>query len=216
MKDIIIVGTGGLAAEVTEYINNNRQHNLSLYQYQIKGYLSISSKDFKKYKFEKPLLGDERTYTLGPNDYVIIAIGIQEIRNKVIDILNKKNAEFINLIHHTVLVGANTNIGLGNIIAPYCIVGPNVSIGDFNILNYHTTVAHGCSIGSNNVFSPNVRVAGHARIDNNNFFGTSSNILPNMSIGSENKIKAGGTVDQNIANRSFFFPDIKNKSMTIF
>lgn len=215
MRDIIIVGTGGFAAEVTEYVTDNCR-NIHSYGYQLKGYLDVSDKNLKRYKFEKPSLGDEEAYNPDENDYFLVAIGIHSIRNKIINILKEKRARFMNFIHHTCLISSTSELGQGNIICPYCAIGPNVKIGNHNIINYYSIISHDSVIGDNNIFSPNSIVTSSVNIKNSNFFGSAVTILPSVTIGSNIKVQAGITVDTNINNNSFYFTQSKNTAKTIF
>ena len=55
MKDIYIIGTGGFASEVTEYILDNSE-------YRIKGYFDINEMDHKKYRYQAPFLTNEKNF----------------------------------------------------------------------------------------------------------------------------------------------------------
>jgi len=217
LKNIILVGTGGFAAEIVEYIHSNQKH-LEDFDYAIKGFLDINDKNHTHYGFSYPLLGSEINYTIDANDVFILCIGeieLMEIRKKIVTTLELKGATFINLIHHTVNVPNSTVLGEGNIIAPFSVIGPNSTIGDFNAINYHSSVAHDSSIGNYNILSPSTTITGWVNVGSMNFFGTSTSVIPSINIGDFNKIQSGVIVEKNIKDGSFVFSSSKTKQMIL-
>ena len=215
MKKVYIIGTGGFAAELTEYINDNNKLN-TLEQIVIEGYFDINDKNYQHYNFQSPFLGDEKNYSFPENSILYIAIGDNNIRKKIIQFFEGKNIIFENFIHHTCIISSSAKYGKGNIFCPHVIIGPKTILGDFNLVNYKTAIPHDCTVGSHNIFSPNVNITGYSTIVNNNFFGTSSTVLPNIQIGNNNKIQAGVTVLKNISNNNIVFTTNLMKNMVIY
>ncbi len=213
MKKVYIIGTGGLAAELTQYIfDNNKIKNEII----IEGYLDIDKVNYKKYKYEAPYLGNEKIFSFPKGSIVYIAIGDNLIRNKVVESLKDKDIVYENFIHHTCIIANDIKIGIGNMLCPNTIIAPNTIIGNHNLVNFHSSIAHDCVIGDANVLSPNVQIMGYCQIGNNNFFGVSSGIIPSVSINNNNKIQAGVIVDKKIDDNSFFFTTTKTKKMIIY
>jgi len=213
MKNIYIIGTGGFAAELTEYIlDNNKQGNVL----SIAGYFDIDDKNHKIYKFEAPFLGKEKEYDFPKESILYLAIGDNSIRKHIIDYFKDKDVVFENFIHHSCLIASSAKLGTGNILCPHIIIGPNTILGDYNLLNYKTAIPHDCHLGNQNVFSPNVNITGYTTIGSNNFFGISSSALPDIHIGNNNKIQAGVTVDKKITNDNIVFTMNKIKTMVLY
>jgi len=217
MKNIIIVGTGGFAAEILEYIHANQKF-VDNFDYIVKGFLDINDKNHKHYGFEYPLLGDETNYIIDENDVFILGIGeieLMEVRKKIVNTLKSKGATFINLIHHTVHIPKSTILGEGNIVAPFSVIGPNSKIGNYNAINYHSSIAHDSSIGNYNILSPSTTITGWVNVGSMNFFGTSTSIIPSVNVGDFNKIQSGVVVEKDIKDGSFVFSSIKVKKMIL-
>ncbi|WP_103585601.1 hypothetical protein [Campylobacter concisus] len=215
MKNIVIVGTGGFASEIVQYIKDN-QKNMSYFDYKIKGFLDITDENIKINNFNFPLLGNENTYNVEDDDCFILAIGensMMNIRKDIVSVLKRKKAKFMNLIHYTSNIADNLSIGEGNIIAPFCVVGPRISIGSFNAINYHCSIAHDCLMQDFNILSPNCAVTGKVKIGSSNFLGASTTVSPGIIIGNENKIQSGLVVSKNINNNSFVYSNTKIASM---
>ncbi|MCL6271884.1 acetyltransferase [Sansalvadorimonas sp. 2012CJ34-2] len=202
MREVYIIGSGGFAAELTGYIqDNNKIKN----QLRIKGYFDVNTERYSQYNFPAPFLGSENNFNFHEGDLVIIAIGDLKIRSRIIENLKNKKVTIDGFCHNSSIVSSSAVLGSGNIICPNVIIGPNTTLGDNNILNYSSALPHDCTLGSENVFSPNVQITGYTTIGDKNFFGTSSCVLPNLSIGNCNKIQAGLVVSKNVENSRMVF-----------
>jgi sugar O-acyltransferase (sialic acid O-acetyltransferase NeuD family) len=214
MKKIIIIGSGGLAADITTCFGNTVS---GLSQLEIKGYIDYSyniDKYWSRYHFEKPVLGDIDNYRIEEDDYFVIGVADIKFRKIVIDKIYGKGGRFINLIHPTSLVDISSNIGNGNIIFPYSYVGRNVQMGNFNLMNLQSIIGHDCIVGNNNVFATAV-LCGHVKIGDDNAFGIRSTVTPKICIGSRNIIQAGLVVDKNVSDGSVLFCRLKKKGFII-
>lgn len=214
MKKIYIIGSGGLAAEITEYILQNNANNQE--EITILGYFDLDEKQYTNYGFTAPFLGDEKKYNFLEKDKVLIAIGDVNIRTKAIEYFESINIEIESFIHHTSLIAGSSKLGRGNIVCPYTIIGPNTSVGNYNLINYQCAIPHDCKIGNLNVFSPNIQVTGYCNVGNRNLFGLSSGLKPGISLGDNNKIQPGLIVDKNINNNSLVFKIEKIKIMELY
>lgn len=210
MKDIIIIGTGAVASELTMYLRD-------IEDVKLKGYLEYDynlEKYYNAYHYEMPVLGDIDSYVPQENDYFLIGVAHVGFRQKVIATLKSKGARFYTLIHPTALIAKDAVIGEGCTIAPFCIIGPNAHLGDFNILTSYSTISHDCRVGVNNSFST-VIVCGRVKIGNNNTFYVRSTVQPDLNIGDNNTIAAGMLVDTNIGNDTTVFYRFKERVLAI-
>lgn len=215
MINLIIVGTGAVAAEVTSFMQGaNYKHNGELIQ--IKGYLEFKEYRYlhEEYEYTAPILGDLNSYTIQEGDYFIVANANVALRTKFVEILKNKGARFINLIHPTAIISKSAKIGVGNVLSPGCQIGPKAIVGDFNIMTSYSCISHDCKVGDFNSFSTCI-VCGHAVIGNNNSFYIRSTVVPNVTIGNDCIIQAGMVVDKNIPNDTTVFYRFKEKIMAI-
>ena len=215
MINLVVVGTGAVAAEVTFFMRE------AVYTYngelvQIKGYLEFEEYRFlhSEYDYKAPILGDIYSYPIKDDDYFIVANANVELRKKFVKILSDKGANFINLVHPTAIIAKSAQIGVGNILSPGCQIGPNAFVGDFNILTSYSCISHDCNVGNFNSFSTCI-VCGHAVIGNNNSFYIRSSVIPNVSVGNDCIIQAGMIVDKNVPDNTTVFYRFKEKVMAI-
>lgn len=217
MKDVIILGTGGLADQLTFYIEDSNSKVEDDLKINILGYIDYDyniEKYWKKYNFKKPVLYDIESYIPKANEAVLIGIADVDFRSKMIDMLIEKNATIASYIHPTVIMSKNHKIGVGNIIFPYCIVEPSSTVGNFNIMTPFSFISHDCVVGNGNFFSKS-GIAGHVKIGNNNYLGVGSTIIPHTEIGNNNLIQAGMTVDKSIKDDTTVFHRFKEKVLAI-
>jgi len=210
--NLIIIGTGAAAAELTAFINDSKKMNKT--NFKIKGYLDLKSskkKFWKKYSLSSPFLGSPESYKFNSKEKYILSISDILVRNKIITFLKNKKIRLENFIHHTAIVSNTAKIGNGNIIYPYCLIGPKAKIGNFNFLNSSVAIGHDSKVGDNNIFSPNCCIAGHSEIGQSNFFGLNSAVIPSKKIGNKNKIQAGMIVDKDLKNNEVIFHRFKEK-----
>lgn len=217
MKNVIILGTGGLAAELTFYIKDNNSSVTDDEKINILGYIDYEyniEKYWKRYDFESPVLCDIDSYVPKKNEEVLIGIADINFRNKMIDILLNKNAKIGSFIHHTVIISKIHNMGVGNIVFPYCAIEPHNKVGNYNILTSYSFISHDCEVGNGNFFSK-AGIAGHVKIGSNNYFGIGSVIIPHTEIGNNNLIQAGMTVDKSVKDDTTVFYRFKEKVLAI-
>lgn len=218
MREILVLGTGAVAAELASYFeDNNRVIAAEKDKYYIKGYIEYAhniENYWKKYELKAPVLGDIDSYDFQPGTEVFIAIANVEFKTKLIETLDKKGVRFPNFIHHSSIVASSADLGRGNIIYPHVIVGPKVKMKDFNLVTSYSFISHDCIIGSMNFLST-AGLAGKVEVGNNNFFGIRSTVIPSVHIGSGNTIQAGMTVDKDVADNTTVFHRFKEKVVVL-
>jgi UDP-3-O-[3-hydroxymyristoyl] glucosamine N-acyltransferase len=217
MRNVIILGTGGCAAEVTFLIDDNNSKAPASERINIMGYIDYADhlKDnYDKYDFEAPVLCDIDSYQPKPNEEVLIAVMNIDFKQKMIKALLDKNANIGSFIHHSVVMPKNISIGEGNIVFPFCVLEKYSTIGSYNLLISYSFVAHDAVVGDNNFLSA-AGIAGSVKVGNNNYFGLRSTVIPRVEIGNNNVIQAGMLVDKNVKDNTTVFYRFKEKVMAI-
>lgn len=217
MRNVIIVGTGGCASEITFYIEDNNSKVDSNEQINILGYLEYEenvSKYYENYPYKAPVLGDIDSYVPESDHEVLICVADVGFRKKAIDVLEKKKANIGSFIHSSSIVPTNADLGKGIILYPFCVIEDNAVIGDYNILTTYSFISHDCTIGSNNFLSTS-GIAGHVKVGSNNYFGIRSTVVPGVEIGNRNVIQAGMIVNRNVKDDTTVFYRYKEQVLAI-
>jgi sugar O-acyltransferase (sialic acid O-acetyltransferase NeuD family) len=214
MKDIIIIGAGGHAAEIDEYINYSQKvtGNKAL---NIIGFLDDNPRNYEGYKFSAPLIGGVKEHKVIVEHGYIIGIANLQFRRLFVDRYKAEGAHFISFIHCGAYVSGSAVIGEGSIIGPNANLGPNVQIGNYTLINSRCSLGHDTIVGDYNFISPNVCFSGFTLIGDENLFGINSATIPGIIVGSRNKIAAGMILDQNIGDDTVVFHRFKEKIIMI-
>jgi len=210
MKNLIIIGTGAVAAEWTQYIKD-------INDIQLKGYLEYDyniEKYYNQYHFDKPIIGDIDSYIPEADDVFMLGVSHVGFRNKVIKTMKSKGAIFATLVHPTAIIADDAIIGEGCAIGPFSEIGPQAVLGDYNQMTSFCSISHDCKLGRNNSFS-SVIVCGHTTIGDDNTFYIKSTVLPDLTIGNRNVIQAGMMVDQNIGDDATIFYRFKERIIAV-
>jgi len=199
MKDIVIIGSGGLAKEIAFLIEEINRAEL---RWNILGFITDDEKLIgEKHGNYKIINSEEWLYSLDKELYIALGIGTPSIIKKIIGKLGKnKNLRFPNLIHPNV-VGDwdNITIGNGNTICSNSIFTTDIKIDSFNLFNLACTIGHDSIVGSYNVINPGVNISGGVYIEDNILIGTGSQLLQYKKIVSNSIVGAGSVVTKDIS-----------------
>ncbi len=209
-EKVVIIGSGGLAAECVETINAMTTLSIDGYIDDL-GYDNFNSNK-KRYAYQERYLGKVADYPFAIQEKVIVAFSAAN-KSELFSYLLSKKVDLINLVHPSVSLPKSSQIGIGNIIGANIVIGPNVRIGNGNVLTAYSFVSHDCQLGNFNFFST-AGISGRVCVGDSNFFGIRSTVLPEVMIGDHNTIQAGMVVDKSIANNTTIFYKYKEK-MTI-
>lgn len=197
MKDLVIIGTGGVGREtalIVEEINKvNKKWNLlgfiddneDLIGKKINGYRVIGNRGYLNSR-DKEI-------------YVVIAIANSFIKEGLVNYLTNENIKYATLVHPSVRLNNNIEIGKGSIIYPGVIMTVNIKIGN------HVIISPKCGIGHDTVIEDyvtllwNVNVSGAERIRQGATLGSGCTIIQGLEIGKNSFVGAGAVVIRDVA-----------------
>lgn len=193
MKKVIIIGCGGHAAELRDYISH---HNAARPDSKMKvlGFIDDNPVAHQHYKFDEPYLGKIEGHDIMDNVHYLMGIANLDYRAPIIENFLEKGAKFTGLIHPSAIISPTSKIGEGTVVSHNASVGAKAKIGKFNMLNSRCTIGHDTVMGDYNFISPQVAISGNTKIGNGNMIGTNACTIPGMEIGDNNKIAAGMVV----------------------
>ncbi len=194
MKNIIIIGSGALGAEVAwliEEINNNKP------EWNLLGFLD----DYAYEKIETilgyPILGKLDQVVNYLDSHFTIAYGSSSFRKKVVESLNQFELKWANLYSPTVYIHKSNKIGKGVIIGRYTDLTVGCEIDDFVMLNIHVVLGHKVKIGKYSIVSPNVTINGEGIIGEACQIGANS-FIKNVSVGDNSTVGASSCVTKDV------------------
>lgn len=206
---VIIIGAGGHAAELHDYLlHANRQVPES---YELLGLLDDDASVYPRYGYSAPYLGAIKAHAINSSASYLVGIANLTYRAPIIQAFLDRSAQFLTFIHPGAYVSASASIGRGSVVGPLANVGPNVRIGEFNLINARCSLGHDTVVGDYNFISPNVCFSGGTRIGDHNLFGINSATIPGISVGHRNKVMAGMVLDKSVGDDQVVFFRYKEK-----
>lgn len=196
MKDLIVVGTGGI--DIVRLIEGI---NLDKPVFNLIGFLEKDQSKIGSEILGYPVLGgDELLLTEFSKCAVVNNVmhtpRIHEMITKRI-ISEYHITDFPNIISPEVNV-KGVDVGVGNIVYKNNGLGTGVKIGNFNIM-YAAQVGHESSIGDYNLIA-RVGIGSRCIIGSYNLLGNAVTLANSLRMGDDNEVGVGSVVMRNVKN----------------
>ena len=133
-------------------------------------------------------------FTMSSN--LIISIGDNEIRKKLVDKLKVENYPI--LIHPKTSISKRAKIAEGTVVMSGVSVNSEVKIGKHCIINTNASVDHECIISDYVHISPNAALAGNVEVGEGTHIGIGSSIIQGIKIGKWCTIGAGAVIIKDV------------------
>jgi sugar O-acyltransferase (sialic acid O-acetyltransferase NeuD family) len=198
MRDLVIVGGGGLAREVSWLI---KEINSEGKTWNFLGYIEADPSRVGQPCGDAVIIGtDEWLSGLGRKISVVIGIGTPRIIDRIRqNLILNGNLQFPNLVHPNVSWDRRRiQLGVGNIVCAGNILTTDIRIGSFNVLNLASTYGHDAVIGDACVINPGVNLSGAVTVGDRCLLGTGSLVLENLVLGDDVTVGAGAVVTRNV------------------
>lgn len=189
MKDIVILGAGGLAREVAWLLEENNSISL---EWNIMGFIS----EEKGMNLRYPILGnDEWLKNYHREINAVCCIGNNSLRKKIISkYAGCSHIRFPNIISKKATLSDEIILGQGIIICAYTFVSLNVNIGDFTVINLRCGIGHDVKINEYVTINPGANISGNVTIGAESTIGVGACIIQGLSIGPDTTVGAGSSV----------------------
>lgn len=192
MKQLIIIGAGGLGREVLAWARQSLGFGE---EWVVKGFIDDNSEAMAGLNVPAPWLGRIEDHQPADDEVFVCAMGIPALKRRCFERIEARGGKFLTLIHRTAVVGDNVTLGAGTILCPYTVVsGYNVigkgvvvnihasidhdaNVGDWSQINCHCDVTGGVQVGMEVWLSSHVAIAPRLRIGDRAYLGIGSSIL---------------------------------------
>jgi acetyltransferase EpsM len=129
---------------------------------------------------------------------VVVAIGNNKVRRKIVKKLDLPPACYASIIHPTAVISTTSRIGSGTVIMPYAEVNANTDIGMHCIIDTAAVLEYESEVGDYTHVSPNATLSGNASSGEGAQIDSSATIISGKHVGSWSVIGAGATVIEHI------------------
>lgn len=199
-QNVIIVGSGGFAKELYQYLQDS--------DVKLLGFIDKEPKPF----YQLSYLGTEENFddNLISQAKFLLGVGDMALRIKIISTLKKRKVNFYTFIHQSAIVAKDAIIGQGCVLCPHTTINANTRLDDFVLCNIYSSIAHDCFVGENSVLCPYVTLNGNVTIGKNCFLATRATCLPKSSLGDNSKIGAVAVISKKHPENSLIMASYRN------
>ncbi|WP_165489173.1 NeuD/PglB/VioB family sugar acetyltransferase [Propioniciclava tarda] len=189
---LIIVGGGGNGRECAQIAQAMIAAGTA--SFTIAGFLDDNESALVGTSTAWPLLGSISAWQPAEDERFVIAVGNPQVRAKLADSYTARGAQFINLIHPTVILATNARLGTGISLSPFSVVSDNAAIDDHVHVNLHTAIGHDAVVGRASVLSSFCDVTGNVRLGERVLLGSHASIAPGLKVGDDALVGIGAVV----------------------
>ena len=194
MRDVLIVGAGGLGRELLGWLRDSPDCGTSG---EPVGFLdddpTVAERDLPL-----PWRGKIDDFSADGSTMVVLALGNSAPRREVGQRLRELGAEFLTFVHPSVILGERVAIGEGSVICPRCVLTTDISLGQWCFLNLAVTVGHDVRMGDWVSVSSQVDLCGGVYVEDGAWMGSGARVIPSRVIGKDARVGAGSVVIRNV------------------
>ena len=202
MKQLIILCAGGMGREVYHLATECSGYGTA---FEIKGFLDDTGDPLNGFSYPyPPVLGPINDYQIQEDDVFACSIGDVHSKVRIIESIESKGGQFINLIHPDSQINPTAQIGTGVLIFHHVHIGSEAIVGNHVMLQSYAAIGHDVEIGDYTRIDPKASVVGGVKVGNRVTLHTMSVLNHKVTVGDDavvgalsfviRKVKPGITV----------------------
>lgn len=199
MKNIVIVGAGGVGRETSLIIQQINELELT---WNLIGFVDDDVNSWGNVVNGYPVIGGmDSLEKLSLDTYVVVAIANYKVKKRIVNKINNR-FKFATIVHPRVWIHDYITLGEGTIIYEGAILTTNIKVGN------HVIISPKCGIGHDSIIKDyvsllwNVNVSGNDIIEEGVMMGSASTVIQGKRIGKGSTVGAGAVVIDNIDSYS--------------
>lgn len=195
MKDIVIIGAGGIGREVAWIIEEINEVNPT---WNIIGFVDDNSEMWRKDLNGYRVLGGlDILDKLESKPEVIVAIANCGVKKDIVARLNGK-FNFATVVYPTIKISNFIEIGQGTIIYPGVILTVNTKIGNHVVISGNCGIGHDTVIGDYSSVLWGSYFSGYDVVGEECFVGVGTKVAQGVRIADSRRVSTGGIVTEDI------------------
>lgn len=201
MSEYILLGCGGFALEIAEYLNDRDLQLGALEQsVVVSDVISTSYSRFDELcsilNYSPKLHERPEAVEKKSEKKALICLGSPEDRHRNFVELKRLGFTFGTLVHETAWVAKSARIDEGAIVCPFAFIGAMAKVEANSVVNTRATVGHDVTVGVSAVLSPHCDLNGASICGRVSMIGAGVILDPKAAIGDYTKVASGAVVKQ--------------------
>ena len=193
--NVIIVGAGGHGQVVADILLAAGRCGECV---RAIGYVDDRPSPQPSLRPDQPLLGTVAQLSEFPHDAVVVAIGDNEMRARIMCALARAGELFVTARHPSAIVSEDVQPGDGSVLGAGTAVITGSRLGRGIILNTASTIDHHSIVGDYAHIAPGVHVGGEVSIGAGALIGIGAVVLPRISIVAGAIVGGGAVVTRDV------------------
>jgi sugar O-acyltransferase (sialic acid O-acetyltransferase NeuD family) len=188
---VLILGAGGHGKVIADIL---LKQGVS-----IAGFLDDNPSTWGSKALGLPILGGIDEYTQYTPTGLILGIGSNQVRQRIVSRLGQTvEPLWINAVHPTATIALDVQLGKGVVLAAQTVINTGSRIGNHVIVNTGATIDHDCNVQDFCHIAPGVHMAGGVTVGTGTLLGIGAAVTPYRTIGAWSTVGAGATVVHDI------------------
>ena len=197
LKKLVLVGGAGTSSDVLALIASINRVSM---RYQVVGLLDDAIPE-GSVRFGVPVLGPITNLKSFEEVWYVDCLGSPRSYRKREELLERHgmlSAQFETLIHPSVMVADDVQIGPGSIIYPNVVALSNVQIGQHVTILSGTVLNHDVEVGDWSILGSGVMLSGAVKVGSTCYLGASCSVREGVTIGDGSLVGMGAAVTGNV------------------
>jgi len=133
----------------------------------------------------------------GFDEQIVIAIGVNSVRKKVVEKLSD-DTDYAIAIHPSAIISKRAMVGDGTVVMAGATINADTTVGKHCIINTSASIDHDCVLDDYVHISPNATLSGIVTVGEGAHIGAGASVIQNIKIGKWCTIGAGAVVINDI------------------
>ena len=204
MKDLVIVGAGGLGREAAWTVERiNAASDAAVWR--IVGFADDAPCKASGEFCGFPLLGPcAKVAQALPDASFFVAVGGNATREKVVRALG--DMDFPPLVDPSADVAPSARVSRGAFVGPQSVVSVDATVGAFAVVNARAGVGHDSVLGDFSQVCPGASLSGATVLGARALVGTNACTVPGVKVGADATVAAGTTAFADVAENATLSP----------
>jgi sugar O-acyltransferase (sialic acid O-acetyltransferase NeuD family) len=197
MTDLVIVGTGGLARQLHQLVDDAVRDGGG---WTVVGFLDDDEGLHGGELHGLPVLGGIEWLADRSRIDVVVAVGSPSSRRRVVSDVMRSNPQtgFPTVIHPRAWLGDRNEVGEGSVVCAGALLETDLQVGDHVVVNLGASVAHETQVGDFVTIAPGARISGSVTLGEGCDLGTGAAVIQGVEIGPWSVIGAGAVVTADV------------------